>query len=43
MLVAVGMGFIVLVGFAIPATRPSGYTAEDLEHPPTVDVCNNII
>ena len=29
---------IIVIGFAIPATRPSGYKEEDGEHPPTLDV-----
>ena len=37
-LIAVGMAIILVIGLAIPATRPSGNKVEDVEHPPELDV-----
>ena len=37
-LIAAGMAIILVIGLAIPATRPSGNKVEDAEHPPTLDV-----
>ena len=37
-MIAVGMAILLVIGLAIPATRPSGNKVEDAEHPPTLDV-----